>query len=304
MPSCTVTPVVGLSHGYARLFVRICNPLSRYEIWMRLGLLIVTVGVSAVSLALFTFSPDDLGVREKLRLASTRRATREEDVAYSLIGIFESDIRPHYGERSDALGHLLEEIVARKGEVTVLGWSGKSSSYNSCLPASISVYSQIPSTPPSLEGSKMGSCIAELRGKFPREVALSICKQIDGLDRPDFRNRRQRLACIVFRVLGIQVLRRGNEMLYGARVSELGDVRFMTADDLPLNEPWKLVFAHPWIDHIRGPDNVVAWGADLGADTNPNRDSDYDAEPDRVAPPSPLHASPFLKLMAIPEHCK
>ncbi|KAI6030214.1 hypothetical protein EDC04DRAFT_2898602 [Pisolithus marmoratus] len=50
-----------------------------------------------------TFSPDDLGVREKLRLASTRNATVKEDVAYSLIGIFKSDIRPHYGEGADAL---------------------------------------------------------------------------------------------------------------------------------------------------------------------------------------------------------
>ncbi|KIK22500.1 hypothetical protein PISMIDRAFT_73828, partial [Pisolithus microcarpus 441] len=87
-----------------------------------------------------TFSPDDLGVREKLRLASTRNATVKEDVAYSLIGIFKSDIRPHYGEGADALGRLLEEIVTRFGEVTVLAWSGKSSSYNSCLPASVSVY--------------------------------------------------------------------------------------------------------------------------------------------------------------------
>ncbi|KIK23995.1 hypothetical protein PISMIDRAFT_99596, partial [Pisolithus microcarpus 441] len=87
-----------------------------------------------------TFSPEDLGVREKLRLASTRNATVEEDVAYSLIGIFKSDIRPLYGEGADALGHLLEEIVARSGEVAVLAWSGKSSSYNSCLPASVSVY--------------------------------------------------------------------------------------------------------------------------------------------------------------------
>ncbi|KIK22494.1 hypothetical protein PISMIDRAFT_71735, partial [Pisolithus microcarpus 441] len=70
------------------------------------------------------FSPDNLGVRDKLRLASTRHATVKEDVAYSLIGIFKSDIRPHYGEGSDALGHLLEEIVARFGEVTVLAWSG------------------------------------------------------------------------------------------------------------------------------------------------------------------------------------
>ncbi|KIK18426.1 hypothetical protein PISMIDRAFT_109514, partial [Pisolithus microcarpus 441] len=69
-----------------------------------------------------SFSPGDLGVHEKLRLASTRNATVEEDVAYSLIGIFKSDIRPHYGEGADALGHLLEEIVTRFGEITVLAW--------------------------------------------------------------------------------------------------------------------------------------------------------------------------------------
>ncbi|KIK14239.1 hypothetical protein PISMIDRAFT_117384, partial [Pisolithus microcarpus 441] len=68
------------------------------------------------------FSPDDLGVRDKLRLASTRNATVEEDVSYSLIGIFKSDIRPHYGEGADALGHLLVEIVTRFGEVSVFAW--------------------------------------------------------------------------------------------------------------------------------------------------------------------------------------
>ncbi|KAI6100861.1 hypothetical protein EV401DRAFT_1814681, partial [Pisolithus croceorrhizus] len=74
-----------------------------------------------------TFSPDALAIREKLRLASTRHARYMEDVAYSLLGIFKSDIRPHYGEGADALGHLLEEIVARFGDVSVLAWSGKSS---------------------------------------------------------------------------------------------------------------------------------------------------------------------------------
>ncbi|KAI6012032.1 hypothetical protein EDC04DRAFT_744456 [Pisolithus marmoratus] len=58
-----------------------------------------------------TFFPDDLRVREKLRLASTRNAAVEEDDAYSLIGIFKSDIRPHYGKRADALRGLLEDIV-------------------------------------------------------------------------------------------------------------------------------------------------------------------------------------------------
>ncbi|KIO01330.1 hypothetical protein M404DRAFT_736368 [Pisolithus tinctorius Marx 270] len=233
-----------------------------------------------------TFSPDDLGVREKLRLASTRRATREEDVAYSLIGIFESDIRPHYGERSDALGHLLEEIVARKGEVTVLGWSGKSSSYNSCLPASISVYSQIPYTPPSLEGEEMETRVAELRVKFPQELALSIYKQISNLPPARFSSRRLYLPCIVFpvRKLSIQELPRGNEKLYRAKAFGLGDVEFTTAGDLPLNKPNKFVFAHPWIRQIRGPSDGVLWDGDLECDADPDLDLNGGAASDAVVP--------------------
>ncbi|KIK22542.1 hypothetical protein PISMIDRAFT_38735, partial [Pisolithus microcarpus 441] len=69
-----------------------------------------------------TFSADNFSERERLRLASTRNATIGEDVAYSLIGIFESNIRPYYGEGADALGHLLEEILERSGETTVLAW--------------------------------------------------------------------------------------------------------------------------------------------------------------------------------------
>ena len=54
------------------------------------------------------FWPEYLAVREKPRLASTRNATVEEDIAYSLIGIFSSDIAPRYGLGQTALGQLLE----------------------------------------------------------------------------------------------------------------------------------------------------------------------------------------------------
>ncbi|KAI6042813.1 hypothetical protein EDC04DRAFT_2600688 [Pisolithus marmoratus] len=240
------------------------------------------------------FSPDDLGVREKLRLASTRNATVEEDVAYSLIGIFQSDIRPHYGEGADALGHLLEEIVARSGEVAVLAWSGKSSSYNSCLPASVSVYRQTPYNPPPLEGEEMDNCVTVLRSRLPQKVAFGIYNQINSLPPARFATRRLHLPCIVFSVrrLGIQELRRGNEKLYRARVSGLGNVEFATTDDLPLHEPQRFVFAHPWIPHIRGPSDGVAWvdNSEFDADTGSDSDSD------EVASPSPLHAVPALQV--------
>ncbi|KAI6146669.1 hypothetical protein BKA82DRAFT_2189167 [Pisolithus tinctorius] len=221
---------------------------------------------------IFTFTPDDLGVREKLRLASTRNATVEEDVAYSLIGIFKSDIRPHYGERADALGHLLEEIVARSGEVTVLAWSGKSSSYNSCLPASISVYNQTPHSPPLIEGEEMERCINELREKLPKQEVRSICNKINRLPSVRFAARRLHLPCIIFPVKSLEKPYEGNEKLYRARVSGLGQVEFTTTDDLLRNEPRKFVFAHPWIRYFRGPSSGVAWGDDLESDT----DTDFD----------------------------
>ncbi|KAI6014941.1 hypothetical protein EDC04DRAFT_3144985 [Pisolithus marmoratus] len=243
-----------------------------------------------------TFLPDDLGVREKLRLASTRNATVKEDVAYSLIGIFKSDIRPQYVEGADALGHLLEEIVARSGEVTVLAWSGESSSYNSCLPASLSVYNQIPYNPPSLEGEEMETCITELRGKLAQQDALSIYNRISFLPAARFATRRLHLPCIVFSVrrLVMHDLHRGNEKLYRAKVSGLGKVEFTTADELPLDKPQKLVFVHPWIRYIRGPSDGVAWGDDLESDTDSDSDLDLDSSGevgwDEVAPPSPSRA--------------
>ncbi|KAI6004545.1 hypothetical protein F5J12DRAFT_913670 [Pisolithus orientalis] len=223
-----------------------------------------------------TFSPDDLGVREKLRLASTRNATREEDVAYSLIGIFKSDIRPHYGERSDALGHLLEEIVARTGEVTVLAWSGKPSSYNSCLPASLSVYNETPYNPPLLEGEEMESCIMKLRNKLPRKEARIIYNKIHGLSPARFATRRLHLPCIIFPVRSLDKPCGSNDKLYRAQVSGLGEVEFTTADQLSLNGTQKFVFAHPWIDYIRGLNSGITWGDDS--------ESDPDSDSDEVAP--------------------
>ncbi|KAI6124116.1 hypothetical protein EV401DRAFT_1207212 [Pisolithus croceorrhizus] len=235
------------------------------------------------------FSPDYLGVREELRPASTRDATVKDGVAYSLIGIFKSDIRPHCGEGADTLGHLLEEMVARFGEVTVLKWTGKSSSYNGCLPASVSVYSQTPRNPPSLEGEEMEIYIADLRGKLLQREALSIYRKINSLLPTRFAVRRLCLPCIVFPVRrpGIQELRRGDENLYRARVSGLGHVEFTTADDLSLHEPQTFVFVHPWICHIQGPSSGVAWGNDSGSD------SDSDSESGGVAP---LHTVPVPQI--------
>ena len=257
---------------------------------------------SAIQLApgtIVTFHPGDLSVREKLRLASTRNATIEEDEAYSLIGIFSSDIRPHCGEREAALGHLLEEIVSRSGEATVLAWTGKSSTYNSCLPASLVVYSRAPFTISTVVPGGVETRVEGLRSTLSAHKAKAIYKRVARLPPARFANRRLYLPCIVFpaKRLGVQQL--GSAHLQGnrylAKVSGLGKVEFSTTDVLPLQEPRKLVFVHPWIRDIRGGDGGSLWADEPDSDSDVDNITDADsgdADSDSDATSTPLSAVP------------
>ncbi|KAI9461109.1 hypothetical protein HD554DRAFT_1529887 [Boletus coccyginus] len=248
--------------------------------------------------ALVSFHPDSLGVREKLRLASTRTATIEEDTAYSLMGIFKSDIIPRYGEGEDALGHLLEGVVAHLGEVTVLAWIGSPSSYNSCLPSTLAVYSKTPYAPPTLDTNGVQLRMAQLSTALTKDETMNIYYRVVHLPPARFANRRLQLPCIVFHVKSLDVKdwdSHGNR--YRAKVSGLGKVEFTTADRLPLAEPRRLVFIHPWISDIRGPHGGIgedASDSDVGMDSEPEvgRDVGTDEEsgvvPPLDAPPLPV----------------
>ncbi|KAF8547790.1 hypothetical protein OG21DRAFT_848033 [Imleria badia] len=207
--------------------------------------------VSVDSKTLSAFHPDVLGVREKLRLASTRTATREEDIAYSLFGIFASDLQPHYGEGTVALGRLLEEIVHRSGDVTVLAWTGTSSRFNSCLPADIAVYKKPPSTVSPSDTNKLRTRVVELQSILPREAAVAIYSQITDLPKALFANRRLHLPCVIFAVDRLTLVNNGSQgRVYRASASILGDVKITTADTLPLQEPRGLLLVHPWIHDL------------------------------------------------------
>ena len=236
---------------------------------------------------IIAFHPDDLTVRARLRLASTRDATVEEDVAYSLIGIFKSDIRPHYGEGDVALGHLLEEIVARSGEVTVLAWTGKSSPYNSCLPTTLSVYNRPPGALPATNDTEIDERVAALRNSLSQTDGALIYDRIARLPPARFANRRLRLPCVIFTVrrLGVQDFGRSNEYRYRARVSGIGDVEFRTSDQLSPTEPRRLIFVHPWIRDLCDPPDGFRWGSTDSDESGPETDAGS-------APSSPLHAIP------------
>ncbi|KAG2122523.1 hypothetical protein BD769DRAFT_1338493, partial [Suillus cothurnatus] len=69
-----------------------------------------------------------INAHKKLQWALTRVTTVEEDIAYSLFGIFGIQLPIMYGEKKQkALGHFLQEIIAVSGDITALDWVGKSS---------------------------------------------------------------------------------------------------------------------------------------------------------------------------------
>ena len=257
--------------------------------------LALAMGVSPEIIS--SFRPEDLGVREKLRLASTRNASMEEDIAYSLIGIFSSDVVPRYVLGKTALGHLLENIVARSGDVTVIAWTGKSISmpYNSALPASLAVYSQTPYGPPPLEDNELDTRVEQLRTRFSLEDALACYYRVIQLPRAAFSNRCLQLPCMVFSV----------KKIYRTTVSLLGKVEFRTADVMPLKKPWNLVFVHPWLHDLHEPldgfvsDDEPELESYATADDEPGALSiagSGDGTGDTSAPTSPLHSEPSARV--------
>ena len=107
--------------------------------------------------------------REKLYLASMRQTTREEDIAYSLFGIFNVAIPVIYGEGNQAVGRLLEYILTRSDNVTLLAWTGNSGSHHSYLPSDLTVYNRIvpPHVPPLIEAAELDSTVTALYSSLP-----------------------------------------------------------------------------------------------------------------------------------------
>ncbi|KAG1796672.1 uncharacterized protein HD556DRAFT_280429 [Suillus plorans] len=150
--------------------------------------------------ALVDFHPGTRDAREKLRWASNRDTTREEDIAYSLFGIFDVNLPVIYGEkRQKALGRLLQEIIAHSGDITALDWVGQSSNFNSCLPAEISSYKALPCTLPSLSELDMRVSVSRLRSNIVAvKSALKLYTALENLSVPRFANARLQLPCITF----------------------------------------------------------------------------------------------------------
>ncbi|KAG1736630.1 uncharacterized protein EDB91DRAFT_1348004 [Suillus paluster] len=210
-------------------------------------------GIEAQTLV--AFQPGMRDAREKLRWVSARITTRPEDIAYSLFGIFGVRLPIHYGEnKQNALGRLLQEIVAQSGDITALDWVGQPSEFNSCLPADIISYKTPPCNLPSSSEDEIQLSVSSLQGvAVALESALRLYQTLDYLNAPRFAHCRLHLPCIVFPVT--EVKRRSGrdqeEYTYGVKADGLHDLQITTKHKLiqfsrtkPTRQTFLLV--RPW----------------------------------------------------------
>ena len=199
--------------------------------------------------ALMALRPGLDDIREKLRLASTRETTRVEDAAYSLLGIFSVSLSITYGEGDKALGRLLAQLLTSSGDASILAWTGRFGNFNSCLPSSITVFSQPPTShiPPAISGPEMGMMTAELRSL--NLISLTrLYDQVNELPVPSFSGRRMRLPCLAFKLGQLSAYRNGSARIFRAQTNTLGVVEIQTQDDL--SRLGSLCLVHPWIDFL------------------------------------------------------
>ncbi|KAI9574684.1 hypothetical protein HD554DRAFT_79908 [Boletus coccyginus] len=213
----------------------------------------------AVNLAtqeLATLQPGLERAREKLYLASRRETTHEEDIAYSLFGIFNVAILVIYGEGNQAVGRLLEYILARSDNVTLLAWTGRStSSQHSHLPADLTVYNKIVSlhVPSSMEAAEMDGMVTALRSSLTdSSMVVAVYERLYHLPPLSLVAGRLRLPGIVFPLADVYPVSEcdldADLHVYRATSSMLGNVEIKATAELSGMEG--LLLIHPWISPL------------------------------------------------------
>ncbi|KAG1784972.1 uncharacterized protein HD556DRAFT_1314636 [Suillus plorans] len=163
--------------------------------------------------------------------------------------------RPNYGEKQDkALGRLLQEIVARSGDITGLDWDGESSEFNSCLPASITSYEAPPCQLPPLPEEEIQSSVSSLRKTVATDFASNLYTVLRNTSAPRFAAQRLHLPCLAFNVRKVRRVvspASKTHFTYEVEADGLHNLLITTAETLaqfwqarPIEQ--KFVLVRPW----------------------------------------------------------
>ena len=199
-----------------------------------------------------TLQPGLDRVREKLHLASRRQTMHVEDIAYSLLGIFNVAMPVIYGEGTRAVGRLLEHVLTGSGDATILAWTGTANDHNSCLPKDLTVYGEVvpPHIPALMETAELNRTVTELCSSLPDlSLATALYDQLNKLPMPAMASSRLRLPGIVSRVINVVHVSgpdpETRPHIFSVRTVLFGDTEIETTTSLISRK--KLYLVHPWI---------------------------------------------------------
>ena len=156
-----------------------------------------------------------------------------------------------YGEGDQALGQLLAQLLTSSGDTSILAWTGKFGSFNSCLPTNITVFNQLPPShiPLTITGAEMETITTGLRASSLNLTSVTqLYYRLNDLPIPLFVGQRMKLPCIIFKLGPLSVSRSRAERVFRAQTVALGIVEIMTEEDLSRLDSLYLV--HPWIDFL------------------------------------------------------
>lgn len=88
----------------------------------------ITAATSIPDRALENFLHNEHSIAQRMSWAAKRKATRIEDIAYSLLGIFDVNMPLLYGEGEKAFERLQEEIIRYSNDASIFTWTGDSPS--------------------------------------------------------------------------------------------------------------------------------------------------------------------------------
>ena len=207
------------------------------------------MGVSAQALMALRPGLDD--IREKLGLASTQRTTFVEDAAYSLLEIFSMSLPVVYGEGDLALGRVLAQLLTSSGDTSNLSWTGKSGSFNSCLPTNITVFKQLsPSLiPPVIASTEMDKIVAKLRASSLNLTwVMKLHDRLGEFPVASFSGQRMTLPCLTFKLEAVTATRNAEGRVFCAQTDVFGIVNIETEEDI--SRFHSLYLVHPWLGFL------------------------------------------------------
>jgi hypothetical protein len=121
----------GLSRNLSPLLLSSSTALDWTEIGTKLSLqneITEIIGINTQILC-GTAPVDSACVAQRMSWAARRETTRVEDMAYSLMGLFEVNMPMLYGEGNKAFERLQLEIIKNSNDQSIFAWDG--------LPASL-----------------------------------------------------------------------------------------------------------------------------------------------------------------------